>query len=94
MNKFIKGVLESVENCEALCEEESAKHIVRWIPKEELATFLNIKNNIYVLSELENGAKAYILEQGKMINSHELDRLDVIGARNIVKGIMETLNAI
>lgn len=79
------------ENRETLCEEENAKHIVKWIPKEELATFLNIKNNLYVLDELENGGMAYTEEQGKMINSAELDRLDVIEARNIVKERLEEL---
>lgn len=71
-----------------LSEEESEKHIVKWIPKEELSNFININNNIYVLNELMDGNKAYIKEEGKMINSYELNRKDILEAREIVKNIL------
>lgn len=75
-----------------MSEEENNKHIVKWINKEDLKDFLNIDNNIYVLDELYNGSKAYEIEEGKMINSFELDRLDVLEARSIMKEKLEKIN--
>lgn len=75
-----------------MSEEENNKHTVKWISKEDLKDFLNIDNNIYVLDELYNGSKAYEIEEGKMINSFELDRLDVLEARSIMKEKLEKIN--
>lgn len=76
------------EEKEALSDEENKKHVVKWIPKDELKNFLNINNNIYVLNELIDENKAYTKEQGKMINSYELNKRDVMEAREIVKKIL------
>lgn len=80
------------EKREKMSEEESNKHIVKWINKNELESFINIDNNLYVLEELFNGSKAYQEEEGKMINSFGLDRLDVLEARKIMKKKLGELN--
>lgn len=77
---------------EQISEEENNKHIVKWINKEDLKSFLNIDNNLYVLEELYNGSKAYEKEEGNMINSFELDRLDIFEARKIAQGKIEETN--
>lgn len=79
------------EKHEKMSEEESNKHTVKWIKKEDLENFISIDNNLYVLEELFNGSSAYQKEEGKMINSFELDRLDVLDARKIM---MEKLGEI
>lgn len=81
------GTLIDEENI-ALSDEENAKHTVKWIPKAELANFLNINNNIYVLNELMNKNTAYTKEEGKMINSYELDKMDIMEAREIAKKML------
>lgn len=81
------------EKREEMAEEESNKHIVKWIEAKELENFINIDNNLYVLEELFNGSKAYQKEEGKMINSFELDKIDVLEARKIMKEKLGELNA-
>lgn len=70
---------------ENISKEESSKHIVKWVKKEELKDFLTVNNNLYALDELFNGSKAYTKEEGKMINSYELDKLDILDAREKVR---------
>lgn len=80
------------EKHEKMSEEESNKHTVKWIKKEDLENFISIDNNLYVLEELFNGSSAYQKEEGKMINSFELDRLDVLDARKIMREKLGEIN--
>ena len=53
-------------------EEEKKKQLPKWIKREDLAAFLNIKNNIFVNDYLMDGDIAYIGD-GIMMNSEEMN---------------------
>ena len=76
---------------EELSKEENDKHLVKWIKKEELKNFINISNNLYVLDEIFDGPKAYTLQQGKIINSNEFDKLDINEARLKIQDIIKNI---
>ena len=84
MLDIVYGTLLNEER-EEISAEENEKHTVKWIEKKQLSRYININNNIYVIDKINTGDKAYELEEGKMINSRELDKLDLLEARNIVK---------
>ena len=60
------------EMCEEISEEESKKHVVKWIDKNELIDFISVNNNRYALEMLLNGETAWIGD-GVMINSGKLN---------------------
>ena len=76
------------ERCEEISEEESKKHIVKWIDKTKLNNFININNNIYALDMLLNGESAWQGE-GVMINSGRLDGLKTSEARKRIINILQ-----
>ena len=55
-----------------MSEEEKKKQLPKWIKREDLAAFLNIKNNIFVNDYLMDGDIAYIGD-GIMMNSEEMN---------------------
>ena len=57
---------------EEMSEEEKKKQLPKWIKREDLAAFLNIKNNIFVNDYLMDGDIAYIGD-GIMMNSEEMN---------------------
>lgn len=65
-----------------LIEKESSEHAVKWIAKANLRKFLSVKNNLFALDIIENGAHAYEGD-GLMVNSHDLDGLPRAEAKNI-----------
>lgn len=67
---------------ENLTEKESSEHAVKWIAKTDLRKFLSVKNNLFALDIIENGARAYEGD-GLMINSHDLDGLPRVEAKSI-----------
>ena len=57
---------------EEMSEEEKKKQLPKWIKREDLAAFLNIKINIFVNDYLMDGDIAYIGD-GIMMNSEEMN---------------------
>ena len=55
-----------------MSEEEKKKQLPKWIKREDLAAFLNIKINIFVNDYLMDGDIAYIGD-GIMMNSEEMN---------------------
>ena len=71
---IVFGTLSSLENI-GISDNENAKHIVKWINKEDLKDFINIDNNKYALEMLLNGERAFC-EDGIIINTGKYDRLE------------------
>jgi len=86
--EIIIGRLKSESNIN-ISEEENKKHIIKWVHKEELLNFLTVNNNIYAVDLLFNGEKA-ITNEGIMINSSFLDRLDSYEAREKVEKLLKS----
>ena len=86
--EIIIGRLKSESNTN-ISEEENKKHIIKWVHEEELLNFLTVNNNIYAVDLLFNGEKA-IINEGVMINSSFLDRLDSYEAREKVEKLLKS----
>ena len=76
---MVFGKLNSESNI-GISDEDKAKHVVKWIKKEELKDFLTVNNNIYALDILLNGDTAYT-KDGIMINSDRLNDMKSEDAR-------------
>lgn len=74
------------EERKKLSQEENAKHEVKWINREDLTGFININNNLFALKILLEGDKAWEKEEGRMINSYEMDKMDIFEARKKIRG--------
>lgn len=73
---------------EKLTAKESHEHAVKWVAKSDLRNFLSVKNNLFALDILENGAHAY-QGDGLMVNSRELDGLTRAAAKSAVKLLLK-----
>lgn len=86
---LIFGELNSEKNI-GISSDEDAKHVVKWIKKEELKEFININNNQYALNILLKGDKPFI-GKGVMINSYDINDMMSDTARNIIKGRIKNM---
>ena len=83
---MVFGKLNSESNI-GISVEDKAKHVVKWIKKEELKNFLTVNNNRYALDILLNGDNAYTSD-GIMINSDRFNDMKSEDARQeIIKQI-------
>ena len=80
------GKLNSDKNI-GISENENKKHVVKWIPKDELSDFISVNNNKFALDILLNGEKAYTGE-GIMINSDKFSGMNSEEARNEIEKIL------
>lgn len=56
--EIVFGELINDEHYE-ISEEEKKKHIVKWLTREELKTFINVEHNLFALKMLEDGEQAF-----------------------------------
>lgn len=73
----------STDNNIGISDNESKKHVVKWIDKNELIEFISVDNNKYALDILLNGDKAYT-QDGIIINSNNLNDMTSEKARKII----------
>ena len=83
---IVFGKINSEKNI-GLSEEESNKHVVKWINKEDLNKFISVKNNKFALDILLNGEKAFETD-GVMINSNELNDMKSEEARERIINLL------
>ncbi len=69
------------EEHEKLNAKESNEHAVKWVAKTDLRQFLSVKNNLFAVDIIENGAHAYEGD-GLMVNSGKFNELTRAEARN------------
>ncbi|MCM1404562.1 MAG: NUDIX domain-containing protein [Prevotella sp.] len=72
---------------ENLTAKESNEHAVKWIAKNDLRRFLSVKNNLFALDIIENGAHAYAGD-GLMVHSHDLDGLTRAAAKSVATELL------
>ena len=77
---FVYGHLTS-DTHETITEEENAKHVVKWISKDDLKDFINIDLNKMALDILLHGEHAYT-EDGIMMTNDENNEKPSIEVRN------------
>lgn len=80
------GEINSDKNI-GISENESNKHVVKWIPKEELSDFISVNNNKFALDILLNGEKAYTGD-GIMINSGKFNGMKSEKAKNEIEKVL------
>lgn len=85
--KFVYGHLTSDKH-ENITEEERAKHVVKWISKDDLKDFINIDLNKMALDILLYGQHAYI-EDGIMITNDDNNEKT---SQEVRKNIIKMLN--
>lgn len=81
---FVYGHLNS-DNHKEITEEENAKHIVKWIKKEDLKDFININLNKMALDILLNGEKAFTKDGVMMTNDYNNEKSSKEVRENIIK---------
>ncbi len=69
-------------------QEDVAHHEGKWIPRKDVADFLNLPNNTYVWDIYSNGNRAHT-GQGVLVNSAEFDGLDSENARELITKTLE-----
>ena len=72
---------------QTISPKESNEHAVKWIDRPDLRNFLSVKNNLFSVDIIENGAHAYAGD-GLMINSRELDGLSRATARTTIAKLL------
>ena len=81
---FVYGHLNS-DNHKEITDEENAKHIVKWIKKEDLKDFININLNKMALDILLNGEKAFTKDGVMMTNDYNNEKSSKEVRENIIK---------
>ena len=62
------------DNHKEITDEENAKHIVKWVKKEDLKDFININLNKMALDILLNGEKAFTKDGVMMTNDYNNEK--------------------
>ncbi|MCI5984427.1 MAG: NUDIX domain-containing protein [Firmicutes bacterium] len=81
---FVYGHLNS-DNHKEITDEENAKHIVKWIKKEDLKDFININLNKMALDILLNGEKAFTKDGVMMTNDYNNEKSSKEVRESIIK---------
>lgn len=84
------GKLNSDKNI-GISENESKKHVVKWISKDELSNFISVNNNKFALDILLNGEKAYT-GKGIMINSDKFNGMNSEKAKEEIEELLNKRN--